>query len=297
MPTHRVAPGVSRAPGESRGRRDAPPAPTARPLPRPVGAALRGWREHRRRSQLDLALDAGLSARHLSFVETGRSLPSRAMVLRLAEHLDVPLRERNHLLLAAGYAPVYSEAALDAPEMAAVRAAVRRVLVAHEPYPAAAVDRHWNLVDANAGIALLTEGVAPALLVPPVNVLRVSLHPDGMAPRIVNLGEWRAHLLGRLRRQIALTADADLARLHDELRGYPGYPGDPPDPDTAISGLGDIVVPLRIRHSSGELAFFSTVTTFGTPLDITVAELALESFFPADPGTAAALRGTDALQE
>jgi transcriptional regulator with XRE-family HTH domain len=249
---------------------------------------LREWREQRRLSQLELAIQADISARHLSFVETGRSAPSREMVLYLAEQLDVPLRERNHLLLAAGYAPVYSSAALDAPQTAAVRAAVRQLLTGHEPYPAVVVDRWWNLVEANASVALFTEGVAPELLAPPANVLRASLHPDGLAPRIVNLGEWRAHLLGRLRRQVALTADPTLAELYDELSAYPC---DCPAAAVELPGPADIVIPLRIRHGGRELAFFSTVATFGTPLDITVAELVIESFFPADRDTAAALRG------
>ena len=209
------------------------------------------------------------------------------MILRLAEELDLPLRERNHLLLAAGYAPVYSEATLDAPEMSAVCGAVRNILTGHEPYPAVVVDRGWNLIDANAGVALLTEGVSQELLTPPVNVLRVSLHPNGMAPRISNLGEWRVHLLGRLRRQVALTAESELARLLNELRAYPC---DEPEPEVEIPVPGDIVVPLRIRHEGRELAFFSTVATFGTPLDVTLAELAIESFFPADPDTASVLR-------
>jgi hypothetical protein len=213
------------------------------------------------------------------------------MVLHLAEQLELPLRERNQLLLAAGYAPVYRETALDSPQLAAVREAVRQVLVGQEPYPALAVDRGWNLLEANAGVSLLTVGVPPELLAPPVNVLRVSLHPDGLAPRIVNLGEWRAHLLTRLRRQLALTADPELAALYDELRAYPC---DQPEPEIELPGPGDVVVPLRIRHEAGELAFFSTVTTFGTPLDITVAELAIESFFPADPETAAVLRAHNA---
>ena len=255
---------------------------------RPVGELLRGWRDRRRLSQLELALESGISARHLSFVENGRSAPSRETVLRLAEELDLPLRERNDLLLAAGYAPVYSEAALDSPELASVRAAVRQVLRGHEPYPAVAVDRGWNLLDANSGVALLTEGVAEELLAPPANVLRASLHPDGMAPRILNLGEWRAHLLGRLRRQVALTADPALSRLLAELRSYPSGGS---EPEVEVPGPGDIVVPLRLRHGGRELSFFSTVTTFGTPLDVTVSELALESFFPADPGTASVLRG------
>jgi transcriptional regulator with XRE-family HTH domain len=254
---------------------------------RPVGQVLRRWREHRRLSQLELSVQADISTRHLSFVETGRSSPSRDMLLHLAEHLDLPLRERNHLLLAGGYAPVYPETPLDAPQMAAVRAAVRQVLTAHEPYPAVAVDRGWNLVDANAMLALFTGSVRPDLLAPPANVLRASLHPDGMAPQIVNLGEWRAHLLGRLRRQAARTADAGLADLHEELRGYPC---DQPEPEVELPGPGDVAVPLRVRHAGRELAFLSTVATFGTPLDITVAELAIESFFPADQQTAQDLR-------
>jgi len=251
----------------------------------PVGELLRQWRERRRISQLDLSIEADISSRHLSFVETGRSQPSRDMVLRLADTLDVPLRERNHLLLAAGYAPVYGETALDAPQMAAVRQAIRLVLKAHEPFPAVVVDRGWNLVDANATIDLLTAGAAPQLLEPPVNVLRLALSPDGLAPRIVNLAEWRAHLLARLRREIAVSADERLIELLDELRQYPGD-----QPDVEPPGSGDVVVPLRIRTDLGELRFLSTVATFGTPLDVTVAELSIESFFPANPETADALR-------
>jgi transcriptional regulator with XRE-family HTH domain len=258
-------------------------------MTRPVGELLRQWREQRRLSQLELSIQAGISTRHLSFVETGRSAPSRDMVLHLSEELELPLRERNHVLLAAGYAPVYRETSLDAAPMAPVRDAVRQILAGHEPYPAVVVDRGWNMVDANATVALFLTGVAPWLVEPPVNVLRVSLHPDGMAPRIANLGEWRAHLLGRLRRQVALTADPDLTKLAEELAGYPC---DQPEPEIELPGPGDVVVPLRIRHHGGELAFISTVATFGTPLDITVAELAIESFYPADPATAAVLRGT-----
>jgi hypothetical protein len=237
---------------------------------------------------LELSLRADISARHLSFVETGRAAPSREMVLQLADRLELPLRERNRLLLAAGYAPVYPESSLDAPQLAAVRAAVRQVLTGHEPYPAVVVDRGWHLVDANASLALFTAVVDPELLRPPVNVLRVSLHPDGLARHIVNLGEWRSHLLHRLRRQVELTADAELAELAEELRGYPC---DQPEPEIELPGPGDIVVPLRLRRDGGELAFFSTVATFGTPLDVTVAELVIESFYPADERTAAALRG------
>jgi transcriptional regulator with XRE-family HTH domain len=253
---------------------------------RPVGELLRQWRQRRRLSQLELANQAGISSRHLSFVETGRSAPSREMLLHLAAQLQVPLRERNLLLLAAGFAPVYAQTAWDAPQLEAVRAAVRQVLTGHDPYPAVAVDRAWNLVDANASVALLTDTVAPELLAPPANALRLSLHPDGIAGRIVNLGEWRAHLLGRLRRQVALTGDPQLAQLHDELCGYPC---DQPEPKLELPGPGVVAVPLRIRHHDRELAFLSTVATFGTPLDVTVAELAIESFLPADPETAAVL--------
>jgi transcriptional regulator with XRE-family HTH domain len=260
---------------------------TTQPLQRPVGELLRQWRERRRLSQLDLALQAEISTRHLSFLETGRSRPSRDMVLRLAEQLEVPLRERNHLLLAGGYAPAFGQTALDAPQMASVRAALRQVLAGHEPYPAVVVDRAWNLVDANGAVNLLVGQAEPELLAPPVNVLRVSLHPDGMASRIVNLGEWRAHLFGRLRRQIALTADPGLAELYQELRAYPC---DQPEPDVEVPGPGDVVVPLRFRLDGRELSFLSIMASFGTPLDVTVSGLAIESFFPADPGTASALR-------
>jgi transcriptional regulator with XRE-family HTH domain len=260
---------------------------TTREQQRPVGQLLREWRDRRRISQLDLSISAEISARHLSFLETGRSRPSRDMVLRLGEHLEVPLRERNQLLLAAGYAPVYSESGLSDPDMAAVREAVRLLLRGHEPYPAAVVDRGWNLVDANAGIGLLTRRVAPWLLETPANVLRATLHPEGMAPHIVNLGEWRSHLLGRLRRQVVQTADPALSALLEELRGYPCEQA---VPEVEIPGPGDIVVPLRIRDGDTELAFFSTVATFGTPLDVTVAELMIESFYPADASTADYLR-------
>jgi transcriptional regulator with XRE-family HTH domain len=252
----------------------------------PFGDLLRQWRERRRMSQLALALESEISSRHLSFVETGRSVPSRELVLHLADQLDIPLRERNQLLLAAGYAPVYRETPLEEPQMAEVRDAVRQLLTGHEPYPAVVVDRAWTLLDANTSVGIFTDPVAPELLAPPANALRVSLHPEGMAPHIVNLGEWRAHLLARLRRQVALTADSGLARLLDELRSYPC---DQPEPDVELPGPGDVFVPLRVRHQGRVLTFFSTVATFGTPLDITLAELAIESFFPADRETAALL--------
>ena len=248
-----------------------------------MGTLLRDWRRRRRLSQLDLALEAGVSARHLSFVETGRSRPSADMVLHLADQLEVPLRERNHLLLAAGYAPVFAERSLEDPEMEPVRRALDFLLAAHDPYPAVVVDRRWNLVTANRSLGLLTALVAPALLEPPANVLRASLHPDGLAPHIVNLGEWRAHLLERLDRQVAVSGDEELAALRAELEGYPG----PPESHHADD---EILVPLRLRAGGAELAFFSTIATFGTAVEITAAELSVESFFPADAATAAYVR-------
>jgi transcriptional regulator with XRE-family HTH domain len=245
-----------------------------------AGALLRDWRQRRRLSQLDLALEAGVSARHLSFVETGRSRPSAEMVLHLAEQLEVPLRARNQLLLAAGHAPVFEQRELDEPQMAPVREALQAVLDGHEPYPAVVVDRVWEMVAGNRAVALLTEGVAPELLAPPVNVLRVSLHPDGVAPRIANLGEWRAHLLARLGRQIALTGDAQLMALRDELRGYPAPGSDAGGDDP---GAHELAVPLRLHGPGGSvLSFISTVATFGTAVEVTASELSIESFFPAD---------------
>jgi len=252
-----------------------------------VGGLLREWRSRRRLSQLALALEADVSTRHLSFVETGRSQPSRDMVVRLAERLEVPLRERNHLLLAAGYAPAYPESEMDDERMETVRAAVRQVLAGHEPNPAIVVDRHWELLEANAAIGVLLEGVAPEQLAPPVNALRLALHPHGVAPRILNLGEWRAHLLSRLRRQVAATHDPQLASLLVELSDYPC---DDPEPDVELPGPGEIVVPLRLRHGDRELRLMSIVSTFGTPLDVTVEEFSIEAFFPADAETAAVLR-------
>lgn len=268
-----------------------------------VGPLLRDWRRRRRLSQLDLALEAGISARHLSFVETGRSKPSAEMVLRLAEQLDVPLRERNQLLLAGGYAPAYEERDLQAPELAPVHDAIQRVLDGHDPYPALVVDRHWNLLAGNHSVALLTAGVAPELLRPPLNAMRLALHPDGLAPRIVNHGEWRAHLLERLARQVAVTSDPRLQALLEEVAAYPapGGGGDdhgdragearPAPPTPADHDLaGQIAVPLRLRTEAGQLNLISIVSTFGTAVDITVAELSIEAFFPADEQTAALLR-------
>jgi transcriptional regulator with XRE-family HTH domain len=252
----------------------------------PVGAMLREWRQRRRLSQFDLALEAGVSARHVSFVETGRARPSAEMVLHLAERLEVPLRDRNHLLLAAGYAPAFAQRELDAPEMGPVREAIEQVLRGHEPYPALVVDRHWGLVSANRALAGLLGGVAAHLLEPPVNVLRLSLHPEGLAPRILNLPEWRGHLLERLARDAVGSGDPALATLHDELAAYPAHgPAASVDP-----AFGDVAVPLLLRQGEDRLAFISTKTTFGTAVDVTVAELSIESFFPADDATARALR-------
>jgi transcriptional regulator with XRE-family HTH domain len=245
----------------------------------PLGTLLRDWRQRRRMSQLDLALEAGVSARHLSFLETGRSKPSREMVLHLSDQLEVPLRDRNQLLLAAGFSPAFAERPLDAHEMSPVREALDRILKGHEPYPAVVVDRWWDLAAANAGIAMLTAEVAPHLMEPPVNALRVTLHPDGMAPRIRNLPEWRAHLLDRLRRQVTVTHDDRLAALHAELSDYPGGEASLPAHEPGIA------VPLRVVVAGTELSFFSTISTFGTAVDITLAELAIEAFFPADEAT------------
>jgi len=264
-------------------------APTPHAAPRPFGDSLRHWRQHRRLSQLDLALQADVSPRHLSFVETGRSLPSREMVLRLAARLDVPLRERNALLVAAGYAPMYRERPLDHPDLASARRAVDTILKSHEPYPALAIDRHWNLVAANAMVPHLLAGADPALLAAPVNVLRLSLHPRGLAPRIANLIQWRHHLFERLGQQIQATGDSRLVALLEELRGYP-VPDGASDVQLEGEHLG-VAMPFRFRTAAGVLNFISTTTVFGTPVDVTLQELALETFFPADAHTGEVLRG------
>lgn len=255
---------------------------------RNVGEHLREWRQRRRMSQLDLACEADISTRHLSFVETGRAQPSRDMLLHLAERLDVPLRERNVLLVAAGYAPVFSERPLSDPALAAARAMVEQVLAGHEPYPAIAVDRHWNLIAANQASGRVFGGVPPELATPPVNVLRVSLHPDGLAKRTANLPEWRAYALARLRQQVELSGDPELAALYDELARYPAphQTGPLPAPNPNA-----VAVPFRLITADGILSFFTTITVFGTPLDITLSELAIEAFFPADGDTAEKLRG------
>ncbi|MFA9446859.1 helix-turn-helix domain-containing protein [Egicoccus sp. AB-alg6-2] len=245
------------------------------------GERLRDWRVRRRFSQLELSLAAEVSARHLSFLETGRSRPSRDMVLALADALDVPLRERNVLLTSAGFAAGFPQRPLEAPELTAVRVAVDTVLRGHLPNPALAVDGRWDLIAANGAVPLLLEGVDQELLGPPTNVYRVSLHPDGLAGRIVNFDEVAHHLLSRLRREVQISGDDGLADLLAEVERYPSVRSLPRHLDVPA----DVVIPLRLRHPEGELAFFTTITTFGTPVDVTVAELAIETFFPLDERT------------
>jgi len=250
----------------------------------PVGPQLRQWRERRRLSQLQLALEVDMSTRHLSFVETGRAQPSRDTIMRLADYLEIPLRARNQILLAAGLAPEFEETSLSAPEMNEAMAAIMHLLKGHEPFPAIAVDRHWTMLAANDASAILTEQIAPALLVPPINVLRLALHPDGLAPQIVNYEHWRGHILRRLDRDIEASADAGLMALREELAGYPGSANDNCD-DQA----DPIALSLVIDTVVGRLSFLSTITVFGTPRDITLSEIALETFLPADAATAKAL--------
>lgn len=261
----------------------------SRTAPQPFGAHLRHWRQHRRLSQLDLAMDAAISTRHLSFVETGRSVPSREMVLRLSERLDIPLRERNTLLVAAGYAPMYRERALDDPALSPARQAVELILKIHEPYPAIAIDRHWNLIAANRIVPLMLAGVTDAaLLQPPMNVLRLSLHPQGLAPQIANLVQWRSHLFERVRHQIAASADRTLVALLEELQAYPT----PEGADLHLDGEhAGVVMPFQFKTPMGVLSFISTITIFGTPVDVTLQELAMETFFPADDFTKQVLQG------
>ena len=261
-----------------------PQALNARPS---VGGLIREWRQRRRLSQLDFAVEAEISSKHLSFLETGRSQPSREMLLHLAELLEVPLRERNAMLIAAGFAPIFSERPLTDPALQRARSAIEQVLKGHEPYPALAIDRHWTLVASNAAVNPFLEGVDEALLKPPLNVLRLSLHPNGLAPRIVNLAEWRAHLFARLKRQIDVSADRVLMALADELMKYPApkSTGREPRFDTT-----SVVVPLQVATGGAVLSFISTTTVFGTPIDVTLSELAIEAFFPADDATAAILR-------
>ncbi len=254
----------------------------------PVGYLLRDWRKRRHLSQLGLAVEAEISSRHLSFLETGRAVPSREMVLRLARQLEVPLRERNALLIAAGYAPVFRESPLGDATLQSARRVVDLLLAGHEPYPALAVDRHWTMLAANRTVWLFLAGIDPSLMKPPVNVLRLSLHPEGLAPRIANLVEWRSHLFERLRRQIEVSADATLAELLNELSGYP-VPDESKTKAQNGTDYAGVAVPFQLKTEQGILSFLSTTTVFGTPVDITLSELALETFFPADDVTSATL--------
>lgn len=265
--------------------------PTSSADRRPVGELLREWRERRRLSQLALALEAGVSARHLSFVETGRAQPSREMLLRLANKLDVPLRERNRLLVAGGFAPMYAERGLDDPRLEAVRGALQAVLSGYEPYPALAVDRHWNIIATNRPVQMILGGVSPELLQPPVNALRLSLHPQGLAPRTRNLAEWRSHMLMRVARQLELAPDPALQALFEELCSYPA----PSLPGPHEHSHMDVFVPMRIDTEAGEVSLLSTTTVFGTALEITLSELVIEAFLPADAVSGERLRALAAM--
>ncbi|EPD67448.1 helix-turn-helix domain-containing protein [Streptomyces sp. HGB0020] len=258
-------------------------APAAASADQGVGPLLRAWRERRRVSQLELALRADSSARHISFVETGRSRPSEEMVLRLAEHLDVPVRERNALLLAAGYAPHYPETPLDSPQLDTLREGMERLIQGYEPYPALVVDAMYHVVAANRGVVMLMDGVAEHLLQPPLNVMRLTLHPEGLAPRIRNLREWRGHLLAQMERQIGLYRSEPLRELYEEVAAYPV-----PEADTGDEPAEPVpyfALPMQIEHEGRVLSFISSISTFNTPMDVTVAELAIETLLPADPAT------------
>jgi transcriptional regulator with XRE-family HTH domain len=248
----------------------------------PVGELLRDWRTRRRRSQMDLALEVGVSTRHLSFVETGRSRPSAELVMALAAHLEVPLRERNGLLLAAGYAPQFSQVPLDDPAMNRVRASIQRMLDAHDPYPGVVIDRQWNVAIANRAGLALTRGLPDSVLGPPLNVYRLCLHPDGLARRTTNFLDWASYLLRQLRRSIVLTGDPTLVALLAEVSGYPNVAQIIPLLGGAQGDEPPLLVPVRLATPLGELSLFTTLTTFGTPLDVTIDELAIELFFPAD---------------
>ena len=266
-----------------------------------VGSLLRGWRKQRRLTQLEVALDAGVSARHLSFVETGRSKPGRAMLLGVAERLAIPYRERNEILLAAGYAPAFPERSLEDPALSPVRDALDRILAAHEPYPAIVFDRGWNLVAANTAASGMVDRVdiEPSLLEPPINLLRLGLHPRGLAPwanlasdflapHIANLAHWRSHFVGRLAQQVAVTGDSELRALLGELNDYPG--GDGESAAEREFEASDVLGPVRIHApGGGELSFFGMFASFDTPFEVTTSELALELLFPADRFTDRAL--------
>lgn len=257
-----------------------------------IGALLKRWRQRRRLSQLALALDAGISQRHLSFVESGRSQPSRDMVLQLSRELDVPLRDRNVMLHAAGYAPFFPQRPLYAPELSVAREIIDQILSGHFPHPALAVDRRWTLLSANAAVSHLLAGVAPHLLDGDVNVLRLSLHPEGLASRILNLAEWRHHVLTRLGHEIEHSADPALAALKDELESFP-LPGAARQYHAVPGHSQVIAVPFRLMSDAGPLSFLSTTTVFGTAVDVTLSEVTIEAFFPADKETAAIMAALD----
>ncbi len=257
--------------------------------PSDVGSLIRDWRRRRRLSQLDLAAEADVSQRHLSFLESGRAKPSQGMLLRLSEHLSIPLRDRNALLAAAGFAPAYRDGSLDDRTLDAVRGSVEQILKGHEPHPALAVDRHWTLLAANGAASALMKGIDPGLLAPPVNVLRASLHPSGLAPRILNYRAWRAHVLARLSVQIENSGDAVLIGLFEELKSYPLPPGARPHSNRDARDPG-IAVPLELETEAGRLRLIGTTTVFGTALDIALSELAIEAFFPADEESGEVMR-------
>lgn len=251
-------------------------------VPHHAGDHIRVWRQRRRMSQLELALDAEISTRHLSFVETGRSAPSRRMILTLAERLEIPMRERNVLLVAGGFAPQYPEHDFASPELSGARSVIDLVLKGHLPYPAFAIDRRWNILASNRSLPRIYEGVAEALITPPVNALRLTLHPQGMAPRVINLAEWRRHVLARLRAQIAVTVDDGLTELYAELKSY--GEDDEEDPRAGDGRIGPLI-PFRLATELGPLSFLTTTMVFDTPLDVTLSELIVECFFPADAET------------
>jgi transcriptional regulator with XRE-family HTH domain len=245
-----------------------------------IGDHLRGWRERRHLSQLELSLRAEVSARHLSFVETGRAAPGRALILRLGEELQIPLRERNTLLVTAGFAPIFQHRRFDDPALDSVRAILDLAVEKQKPFPAYVIDRHWTVVASNAAVPELYEGVAPELIRSPINVIRLMLDPRGMAPRIVNFAAWRTHLLSEIRRQLSLTADPFLEGLLREALTFP--PGKDDEGDAANEGPAML---LEVETRLGRLSFLGATTVFGTPADVTLEEIALEMLYPADAFT------------
>ena len=256
-----------------------------------VGGLLRKWRERRHLSQLDLAYETEISQKHLSFVELGRSQPSREMILRLSEQLEIPLRERNMLLNAAGFAAIYPERSLNDESLTAARRAVDAILKALEPNPSFAVDRYWTMVAANKAAKIFTEKVDSSLLQPPINMLRICLHPKGFTPQVINYPQWRKNVLDYLYKQVQTTADQLLINLYEELKNYPKPPFTKYNSQIREIDYSGFAIPMQIMTKDGELSFISTVTVFGTPIDVTVSELAIETFFPANDQTAEILKG------